>query len=99
MPRTCSSGSTDRLYDSAANIADIEKTISKTMMLCGLNPENINTITIDEIIDAIRSTFPIDKSDSSEAGHQFIGKIHQSIIKEARWAWFDYQIAKYASTR
>jgi len=107
MPRSCSSNSETRLYDVEANISDLEKTIYKVMFVCGIGHLSINSVTIDEIVDAIRATFPVNPSSnvgtdsvmqlpkSANPGYEFLNKNHAILIRELRWAWFDYQIAKY----
>lgn len=109
MPRSCSSNSTTRIYDANSNISDLEQTISKVMMIGGLNPSNINSVTIDEIVEAVRATFLVGSSNQNDSqgvmqlppranpGYEFASKYKSMLLREVRWAWFDYQIAKHVS--
>lgn len=68
--RTKGEGS-QRLYDAHADINWQEFEILKLLFICGINPESIDTVTIDEIVAEIELVFAYDTRnflDAKEAG-------------------------------
>jgi signal recognition particle GTPase len=99
MPRSCSGASTERLFNAEKSVSDSEEILAKIMYVVGLNPSDMNNLTVDEIIEALRSTFCLEESSvGRNPAHPLISKNYMTILHQLRKVWLDLQIAKYGAT-
>lgn len=66
MTHRTSSGQPYRLYDAQDDLLDAELQLASIMFICGLDGSQIDTITIDEIIDEIDNTFRLNTQEFVE---------------------------------
>jgi|DEB0MinimDraft_6_1074348.scaffolds.fasta_scaffold15007_2 hypothetical protein len=96
------------LYDNAANIEWIEGEVAVAMMIAGLDPANIDTVTIDEIIAGILDVFDYGESMLTEdaiegknryyiGSQAFIRKQQNKLTNVARRHWRELHLAKWLS--
>jgi len=95
-------------YDNTANLEWVEQELATVMYIAGLDPEQtLNTVTIDEIIDAIESTFVIGdlqiaeqicgKDRQTNGAQAYIRKCNNKLANVARRHWRERHVAKWLS--
>jgi hypothetical protein len=105
MPKHTSSDSKP-LYDNAANIEWIEGELATSMLICGLDPADMETVTIDEIVTAIMSVFdfgedmltsePVEGKSRYYYGSQtFLRKQQNKLLNVTRRYWRERHLAKW----
>jgi hypothetical protein len=82
-------------FDALSMLQQAEMKLAYVMYACGMNPQDLSTTTIDEIVGAIRESFPkySDVSPGLEPTKHVILKYSFILVSAARRAWFDRQIA------
>jgi hypothetical protein len=99
MPRSCATGSTDKLFDADEYILNLEQHIAEILFVVGLQPANAESYEINEIINGLRETFSLKESQiGKNQAHQFIQGNYAFLVQKLRNAWFNLQIAKYGKT-
>jgi hypothetical protein len=98
--RTYTAGSGSNTYSHESEIDYIESKLAEIMTLVDLDPLNINTITVDDIILSIRSKYPFTKNDvvagvvTISPAAASINNINLHLVSSTRRLWWRYQIAK-----
>ena len=104
MPERSSEGSDYSLYSPAAEIEQVETELATILYICGLDGENPQNYTIDEVIDAIRETFsyknqyifPVVISEPVWMAHEpFMRRYSQMLSTVARRCFRWLRIARY----
>lgn len=82
-------------FDAQAMLQHAEMRLAYILYCCGLEPESLSSLTIDEIVQAIRISFPkySDVSQEMQFPKNILIKYSFILVLAARRAWFDRQIA------
>jgi len=72
MPFRTTVDSNYHLYDPDGHRLSAEIEIAKIMFICGLDGSNVDSVTIDEIIDAIDGSFNFDKRNYFDEADKFV---------------------------
>jgi hypothetical protein len=76
---------------------ETEFEIAYVMFVLGLNPENIDSVTIDELISSIRSSFDykiIGEIPDLDASYRLLKQQCNSLLRHTRKSWFSLCFAK-----
>lgn len=99
-----------RLYDAGLDVEANECELAKIMFAVGLDPSNMNSITIDEILEAIDLTFGYDDrsyihvdgmdfySFPQTASNDLLKKTNAMLVIVSRRLWRWRHLAKYQET-
>lgn len=88
MKRSVSLGSPDA-FDSSDALANCEMEISRIMYSCGLDPNEIENTTIDEIVDAVKATYCGKTNPSTPIStNMFVARHRWQMLVSLRWNWF-----------
>lgn len=70
-------------------VGDAEMDIAKVMYVCGMDPVDMDEVTIDEIVEKIKKTFS-GKLDSEKpfASSMFMARQRWTLLISLRWNWF-----------
>lgn len=92
-----SSGIGNDVFDPASLQNEAEREIAYVMCVLGMDPNNIDTITIDEIIESVRNSFDykiIGSIPDLDASYRLLKQQGNSILRHARKSWFSLSFAK-----
>jgi hypothetical protein len=81
-------------YNPETDLEYQESFLLYSLYCLGLSYEDIETITIDEMVSLVRDTFPHDKQSTRTAGGDILHEIQLRMLLNIRRAWFDRQMAK-----
>lgn len=107
MTERSSGGSSYSLYSATAEIEQVEIELATILYICGLDGANLQNYTIDEVIDAIRSTFnykneyifPVVISEPVWIAHEpFMRRYSQMLSTVARRCFRWLRIARYVES-
>ena len=87
-------GSGVRGYDPHADLEYQDMLILSMAYVIGFEENDLLSITIDEAIAEIRSTFFYSKNTTPTAGGDIVRSISMLLVLNFRRAWFDRQIAR-----
>jgi hypothetical protein len=97
--RNYTAGSNQKTYSYITEIEYAESKLAEIMILVGLDPENISTTTIDDIILSIRTRYPFTKNDVKDGivtispADASVNNINLHLVSSARRLWWRYKIA------
>jgi len=98
--RTYDPASPSNTYDPDAEIVYCEDKLYEVLSYIGMADADLSVITIDEIIEGIRSTVPFSKVDMDDgvyvisAGGTELNALNIRLVSSARRHWHRYNIAK-----
>ena len=86
----------DSLYSASANLDYVESQLAKLMFIVGLDWTDINTTTIDNIVDAVRSQYKYSDAEQTAWADAVVGagNIGNINISAAVNDWLQVQNAK-----
>lgn len=83
-----------RGYDPNSDLNYQEMLILSMAYVVGLGDDDMLSLTIDDAIEKIRSTFFYSKNGVPTAGNDIVRSISMLMVLNFRRAWFDRQIAR-----
>lgn len=96
MKRTRTVGDSTILFDANKDLSRAEEKLAEICFIVGLDGANLDSLTIDEIVEEIRKNFyytsPV--GIPSHAGLTWLRKTHFHVIGRARRYWWHRQLAK-----
>lgn len=101
--RNYSRSNPSNTYSAENEIDLIESRILEIMLMVGMDQNNLDTVTIDDIILGIREKYPFTKNDIQNgittitAPLAYMNNLNLLLVSSARRLWFRYQIAKAVS--
>jgi hypothetical protein len=101
MKRTRSAAS-GNLYDATKDLERSEQKIAELAYIAGLDPTDLDTVTIDELIQALRAVFPYTSPvgiSYNVCATDFIRQENFHLVIQARKYWWYRQLAKGAQSR
>jgi hypothetical protein len=101
MKRTTSTAS-GSLYDASKDLQRAEEKLLEIIYIAGLENTDIDTVTIDDIVSALRSSFHYTTSVSLSyysAATDYLRQENFHLVIQARKYWWYRQLAKGALNR
>lgn len=92
-----SSGLGQDVFDSVALLNESELEIAYVLFVLGIDLDQIDSITIDEIVESIKSMFDYKKVNGIneiESSYRLLKQQGNSILRHARKSWFSLCFAK-----
>lgn len=82
-------------HDKQDILRNAEAHIAKVMYASGLDPERMDELTIDEIVEAVKNTFS-GKIDSSKpiGSTMFVARHRSTLLLNLRWQWHTRSVVK-----
>jgi hypothetical protein len=101
MKRTRSS-TTGNLYDAAKDLQRSEEKIAEIAFIAGIDSSDLDTLTIDDLVEALRNSFPYTSPTSFSydvCATDYIRQENFHLVIQARKYWWYRQLAIGAQSR
>lgn len=81
-------------YSSEADLEYVEYALVNVLMILGYNNLDVDSYTIDEILDKIKEVFIYDKTKQPTAAYGMVNNINGYLSEKYRVAWYNRQFIK-----